>query len=150
MQWLLDGIRDIWHSFVEFIHRQVVGAFELIAWAVQSVLNGVWSVISYCLQMAWDFGFYIYDLFLGEDGFVWYLFDLVIWLGEWALSLSPDIAETVGQYSEAFGFTMRLVGMMDRFFPVTESAVLFATYMAFMFIVLVFRWTIKLIPGLGG
>jgi len=143
-----------WHAavklFIDFRDR----LYDFIIWAVDALLIGFWEVIDYCLVMAWGFGYYLYSLFLGEEGFVWYLVSefngFVFWLAGWALESFPDFGETVGQYSNGFSSSLQLIGMLNQYFPLTESSVLFGVYMGFMFIVLVVRLVLKLIPGTGG
>ena len=151
--WFLSRNVDwnLWfNTFIEFRDR----LYDFIIWVVDALLIGFWEVIDYCLVMAWDFCYYIYGLFLGEEGFVWYLVsefnEFVFWLCGWFFSQFPELGEVVGQYSDAFSSSLQLVGMLNLFFPLTESTVLFGIYMGFMFVVLVVRVVLKLFPGLGG
>jgi len=129
----------------------------------------VWLVDTF-----YEWGKYAYDLFLGEEGFVWYVFDFGIDMGEWFLSLLPDLSALLVQFDggtapvplqseegmivstsgqspvSTFGFVMALIGRMNAFFPVVESGTLFVIYLIFMLIVLKVRLIFKLTPTLGG
>ena len=117
---------------------------------------------------------YAYDLFLGEEGFVWYPFDFAIEMGEWFLSYLPDISALLTQFDGGtpgpfgqgegaammatsgqsgmgtFSFVMALVGRMNAFFPLVESGILLVIYVIFMLIVLKVRLIFKVTPTLGG
>jgi len=150
MKWLYDAIVDFWNVLVDTFYGWVEGLWDLVAWVVYSVIDYFWAVVDYCLQMAWDFGYYLYDLFLGEEGFVWYIFDFGIWAGNWFVeNVMPDLSQVMSQYGGSFDTTIGLVSRLDDFFPVTEFFVLFGIYWTFIFVYLGCKLILKLIPGVG-
>jgi len=155
MQWLSDALREMWNELVlGFLAKWFNAFFNFLAWIVNAIATILWTIVDFCLGMAWDFCFFLYDLFLGEEGFVWYVveqfIEFGIWIVEWLLLAFPDIAAIVTQYEGTFSFAMRWIGMLDAFFPVTESLTLFGIYMGFMFVVLSVRLILKIVPGMGG
>jgi len=151
MKWLRAAIRDWWDKFVDFIFRQIEGFYNLMSWLVNSIVYYFWAVVDYIIGMVWDWCYYLYDLFLGEDGFVWYVFDCVIEWGDYFVTeVLPDLSSILGPYAPTFEFAMGLIGRLDAFFPITECSVLLGIYVAFMSIFLVCRFILKLFPGLGG
>jgi len=155
MSWFVpDVLKDYWKKFVDYIDGLLKGFWDYLEKIVNTIKDWFWGIVNYCLKMAWDFCFYLYDLFLGEEGFVWYLVGefnkFVFWIGDWFFSSFPELAGQVEQYSGAFSSSLQWIGMLDQFFPLTECVTLFSVYMGFMFIVLAVRLCLKIIPGLGG
>jgi len=120
---------------------------------------------------------YAYDLFLGEEGFVWYPIDFGIEVLEWCLDNIPDISPILDQYmgdslfgstahahqqsetvmfgamsvqSNSGAFVMPSFNVMNAFFPLVEFGFLLIIFLLIMTWVLVGRYILKLIPGLGG
>jgi len=150
MEWLREAIMDYWNKFVDFIFRQIEGAYDLLEWVVVSVLNFFWSIFEY----VWDFFVYLYDLFLGEEGFIWRVVGFFVWLFsllleqiEWALDMLPDIGAILMEYREAFDFGMFVIGKLNLFAPVVESLHLLSIYLFIALIVIIIRWIITFIPG---
>jgi len=150
MDWLKEALADLWNVIKDTFFGWVEGLWDLVAWAVNAIVNYFWAVVDYCLQMAWNFGYYLYDLFLGEDGFVWYILDFGIWAGKWFVdNVFPDLSQVVVQYEGSFDTTIGLVSRLDMFFPITEFFVLFGTFFAFVFFYLGAKLILKLVPGIG-
>lgn len=146
---LKSAIVDFWNVLVDTLYGWVEGLWDLAAWAVDGIVYYFWAVIDYCLEMAWGFGYFLYDLFLGEEGFVWYIFDFVIWVGELFLGFLPDLSEYVTQYRGAFEYTLGIVGRLNSFYPVTESLALFAAFFTFVILYLRIKFLLKLTPEVG-
>jgi len=111
--------------------------------------------------LIWALGYIgglIYDFIFGEDGIVWYIFDFGLWFANWTL----DYLENYWVFSEFFGkafmqFDQRLLSTviplfmgLNVFFPVSESLVFLHVFLGIMLFVFLFRFCVKLIPGLGG
>jgi len=139
MQWLLDGIRDWYNKFVDFIFRQIQGAYELVVWVVTWLFDSLWAIIEYIL-----------DVSIGEEGFVWKLFELVWSFIEWGVSFFTDMNVILNEYEHAFEFSLDLIAMLDVFFPVSESLLLIAIYWFFIIVLILIRLLFKIIPGIGG
>jgi hypothetical protein len=61
----------------------------------------------------------------------------------------PDISAILGEHQETFGFVMILIGKLNSFFPLTESAVLLGVYLGFVLIFLLTKAVLKLLPSIG-
>ena len=113
-----------------------------------------WDIVDYCIGMVWDFCFYLYDLFLGEEGFVWWVVELFIDFALWQFDMIceafPNFEDGLKGYEDTFGYAMRLTGMLNDFLPVAESFVLMGVFLGFMLVVLACRLILKLVPGFGG
>lgn len=123
---------------------------DAFLWVVKNVTGFFWSVVDYVIKMVWDYCFYLYNLFLGEDGLIWYPFNFLLECGNWLLDQMPNFGEVILGYGGTFSFTMAFVGRLNQFFPLTESAVLLGIYIIFMMVFLLFRLLMKVVPGLGG
>ena len=143
MKWLREAVTDLWNKFVDFIFRQIEGVYDLVVWVLKWIFDSLWAVIKYCL-----------DIFFGEEGFVWYVVEMVVefflWMGESVLWYFPELGEILLQYEDTITWAVDLVAMLNAFFPVSESLYLLGIFMFFMFGFLVFRIIIKFAPGMGG
>ena len=99
---LWDVLTSLWENFVSFITGIVTGIWELAGWIVDNLTTFAWSIVDYCLETVSEFCVYLYEIFLGEEGFVWYIFDFGIWFGEWAVEQLPDFSSELVQYSDTF------------------------------------------------
>ena len=105
-------------------------------------------------QIAYVGGLLYGYFFECETGLFWQLvvifLDLADWVFEFLFSILPDLSGVVGEHRAAFDVVMRLVGKVDLFLPVSETLALLAAYITFVVLFLVIRWTLKLVPGMGG
>jgi len=157
MEWLRDAIRNLWEMLAGFLVSWIGRLFEFIEWAVKTVTDFIWGVVEFCLDMAWDFCVYIYDLFLGDEGFIWYIFDFVIWFADAGIDSlmthfgSDGIAGVFDWFQPGVLQTVIVLAMgLDKFFPVSEGITLLCSYLGFIVVVLLIRWCLKIVPGLGG
>jgi len=146
MGWLLDGLRDIWDKFTQTVLGWYEGILDWFEWALNTLFNWFWGVIDFCIGLVWDFCVYVYDLFLGEEGFFWYATDVVIGICEWFLEMLPDIGQLLARYAGDTEFVMGLVGRLDQFLPVTESGTLLLIYISFMGAFLLVKAILKIFP----
>jgi len=96
-------------------------------------------------------------LFNEETGFFWYIFDFIMWLCNWGFDLLIDFFGPGGLTGVFDWFepgvlrTVIVLAMrLDKFFPVSESLALLCCFLGFIVAVLLIRWCLKIIPGLGG
>jgi hypothetical protein len=150
MQWLKDVVIEYYEKIVSTFKKWYEGILETLEKWFSQTLDFIWGMVSYCINLVWDFFEYLYELFLGEDGFVWYIFDYMFFWFESAVEFFPDIGFLFGQYQGPFTFAMQLVGRMNQFFPVMESASLLAIYLMFLFLYIVIKIVLKAVPGMGG
>ena len=149
MEWLKEGLRDWYLKIVDFLSRQFVAIRDWIVGGVKEILKGIWSIVDFVIKMVWDFFYYLYDLLFGEEGFVWYIFDVALEWGDWFITeVLPDFSDL--SYFNSIDFAMVWVGRLNDFFPLTEAGVLLGVYCGFMAIFLMCRLVLKLFPGLGG
>ena len=149
MEWLKEGLRDWYEKIVDFLSRQLIGIRDWILGAVKDILDGFWSIVDFVIGMVWRFFYYLYDLFFGKEGFVWYIFDAAIEWGDWfEAEVLPDLSDL--PYGNSIDFAMVWVGRLDDFFPLTEAMTLLGIYGVFMTIFLMCRLILKLVPGFGG
>ena len=123
------------NAFCKFVYRNAKEIGITVAW------------ISF---FVWDWWTYLCEIFLGEEGFVWKFFTQAL---EAALSLKesvPSLKDMALEHQDSIGFTMRLVGRLNQFFPVMEFAVLFGIFFLFLCVYILVKWILKLIPGMGG
>jgi len=149
MKWLIDALQDIYQKAVDTVYGWYESFRDWVIWIVDSIIDWFWDIVSYLIGMVWDFCVYLYDLFLGENGFVWYIFDWAIMMGNWFISMFPNIGAFLQSYSGAFNTTMILVGKLNQFFPLTELVTLLGFYVTFMLLFLVVKFIMKLIPTIG-
>ena len=133
-------------AFFEWV-EMILGAIELV---LQSLLDVYLLVINGFLNLVWYSSSYSYDLFLGEEGFIWYLFDVGIELGDRVLEAFPDIDSLLIGYQVPFDVVMNWMSALNVFFPVSEATFLLGIYLAFVGVVILVRIIIKAIPGEGG
>jgi hypothetical protein len=149
MQWLFDALTDIYNKLVATLGKWAASILDGFVWIVNGIVEYFWAVVDYCLEMAWGFGYYLYDLFLGENGFVWYPIYWAIWAGREFLAFFPSLRQTVLDNAETFEYMGCLTGQLDQFFPITESFQLGVTFAAFVAVFLVAKLLLKLIPSIG-
>jgi hypothetical protein len=135
-----------WEGMKKVVFKPLEPIWNAMVWAVDTVTKFFWDVVDYCIGMVWDFGYYIYDFFLGEKGVIWYGVDAA-W--DWFLKLFPDLNLITENYSETFFFTMQLVGRLNNFFPLVEASTLFGIFLIFIFFFLASKAILKLIPTIG-
>ena len=93
---------------------------------------------------------FIFDLFFGENGIVWFLLDIVIMLIEEFIDLLPDLSGIVSQFDGgSIVFVSRLMGRLNMFFPVVEGLYLLAAFLLFLVVFLILKAVLKLIPFIG-
>jgi hypothetical protein len=142
MQWLQDALKNIIQLF-----KDIYSAVE--QW-FQDMLLFFWDMMDYCLFMVWEFCYYLYDLFLGEEGFIWYPFDFLLIFSDEFVEIFPDLGGIVSDDGGAFSYTMHLAGRFNQFFPVVESFYLLNIYLVFLTVYILIKLLLKVIPGLGG
>ena len=118
-------------------------AAELTGWG-DGFLAFFVGTIGFIGNLLFDF------LFDDENGVAWFLFDFGAFMGEWIMYYFPDLAGGMSQYENAFDSSMGWVWMLDKFFPISESVVLFGIYTFFILVFLLFKYLLKLVPGMGG
>jgi hypothetical protein len=146
---MYDWLKGFWDSLSKTLGGWVRSLWDMGDWILNGVLEGIWAIVDYCLGMVWDFFYYIYGLFLGENGCVWYLFDFVIWAGWEFLSYFPDMEALLLRYADSFDYVAGWFGMLDVFFPVTETFTLGIIFGSFMLGFLIVKAVLKLIPMVG-
>jgi hypothetical protein len=135
--WLIDAFKDLYNGLVTKLRSWYDGAFETI-----------WRIVDYIIRMVWDFFYYLYDFVFGDEGLVWMFFRLIFDGAEWFLSIFPDFGALIDEHEESFEFTMGLIGRLDQFFPITESAVLLGIYVSFIVPFLIVKYLIfKVVRG---
>jgi len=147
---LLDGIAGLWNAIVETFRGWFITIVDSIEWVVESLTALLFDVVTWFGGLVWDIGFYLYDLFLGEEGFVWWIFDFALSTGHWLLSNMVDVDEILRQYEGIFDMALGFVGRLDQFVPVTEGVALVTILIGLYVIIIIVRLILKLIPGMGG
>jgi hypothetical protein len=129
-------------------------------WIVNSVVWFFWSVVDYVIKMVWGFCYYLYDLFLGENGFIWYGFDFICNQCEWALSEFPDLSEfldtplgasraaAAASPQSVFSTVMQLIGRFNQFFPLTECGILILLFLLFLLVFLLFKYMLEIMQAM--
>ena len=87
---------------------------------------------------------------MGEEGFVWSIFDFVIGLGNEFLQSFPAVENLLTQYEQPVSTILGLVLALNAFFPVQETISLIGIYLVFVAVVIVLKIILKVIPGMGG
>jgi len=150
MQWLLDAITDFYNKFVATLKGWYQSIVDSIKWVVTSIIDFYKWLVNWLLDLARDFYKYLYEIFLGNDGLLWYPFKTGIWLGNQLLEVFPDVGALLEQYRQPVGLFMALMGTLDSFFPITEMLYLIGIYLGFISVMIVVRIVLKVVPGLGG
>jgi hypothetical protein len=148
-EWLTESdwtnIGGIKEYLVE-LYRKTIATFW--QW-YEGLQKFFWGVVDYCLKMVWDFGYYIYNFFLGEDGCIWGFCRWLLELAGQFLEQFPNLSSGIKEYSGTFKTVMTLVGRLDQFLPLTESFSLLLVFGGFIAIFLVGKFILKLIPTVG-
>ena len=129
----------------------------LVTWLAAELIGWGDGFRDFLIWLLGYVGGLLFDFFFGEDGFIWYIFDFGFWFCNWVIDVlvyewgfidyvskpfeqfSPNLLQTV----------MPLIWSLDIFFPVNESLAFLLIYLGFLFVVLIVRWCLKLIPGGG-
>lgn len=142
IKWLLDGLKEQWETW----YNRVYAFIESI---VNVILNFISDVVAHCQKMIWDYGWYFYELTLGEEGFCWYPLYWSYEFIDWGMSFFPEFELMLGQHTVEFAYAMELIGKLDLFFPMYEFGVLFGIFLLFIAFFLILKTILKLIPTIG-
>jgi hypothetical protein len=148
--WIGELFNDAWEWFKGVftkLSEDIADYFSAIVSTIWKVINQaidwVWGTVLYCFEWFWDL------FFEEERGFVWWVLGKMFELGEWFLDQLPDISSMVGSYASAGEILMYWAMVLDKFFPVTETAGLVVTFIVFVALFLFAKFVLKLIPGVG-
>jgi hypothetical protein len=146
MQWIGDLISEFYKFLMLSIAKLWLSAARAYIWVVDSFF----SFIQWLLEIAKAVCEYLYNLFLGEDGFFWAIVDFVFELWDIVSEVFPQLADTLGEYEQPLTLVMGWMIALNAFFPIRESLFLIGIYVGFVCIVIVVRLIVKAIPGAGG
>lgn len=151
MDWLKEALWNLWEA-ISGTFQKWFEQLQTFFWDTVAYLLGiVEGILQWFADLVWAVGEFLYDLFFGEEGFVWMIFDYgLYWIEHGMAYMLEYIVDVFGWYGPEVEFSMQLIGRLNHFVPVVESGLLLTFYMAFLMVFIIVKWVLKLIPGLGG
>ena len=150
MQWLLDAITGVYEKLIATLKGWYQTLVDSFKWVVTSIIDFIKWLVNWLLDLGWKACESVYNLFLGDEGFVWYVFDFIIGLGDQFLEAFPDIGELLAPYEQTFTTVMTWMSALNAFLPVQEACYLSGIYVGFVAVLVLIRVILKAIPGTGG
>jgi hypothetical protein len=124
----------------------------LASWGVASLLGKGDEFIGFFVDSTVTVVETVLRFFFNErDGYFWDACIFAVNMGFRILEIidSTGVFEPVVTYSDAINSSIRWIEMLNQFFPIVEIGILSGIFIAFVFIFIIGKIILKLIPGIG-
>jgi len=129
-----------------------IGMAGLASWGVASLLGKGDEFIGFFVDSTVTVVETVLNFFFNErDGYFWDACIFAVNMGFRILEIidSTGVFEPVVTYSDAISTSLRWAGELNHFFPVSEAFTLLGIFFVFVFIFIIGKIILKLIPGIG-
>jgi hypothetical protein len=139
MQTILNWLKRA----LQFLLDKVQSFFQVIVDVIVGIVSWIWDTILWCFSAVFNFFFH------SEDGVVWWFMDWLAGLMSSFLGECPDFSQSIEMYLNSSNTVMRLIGPLNLFFPIEETAYIFTVFSTFMIFYLIRKLLLKIIPTVG-
>ena len=148
LQWFGRALPIFW----KYLTAKNLFLLWLAGWGISALLGRGDEYIAFTVDKTVKTVETVLDFFFNsETGWFWDACIEAVRFGFGFLEIVEEtgVFEPLVTYSAEVGWALRLIGMLNEFFPVAEIGVLLGIYFVFISVFIFGKFILKLIPGIG-